>query len=147
MRDVNFNDPSSWDEDDKVWLRQRIDRVPPEHREHLEVRPVASPANEAESVELDRLRAFLMANFPDEMAGALATDTPVGVAIRLLSDEYETTEADDESAVDDTYDSWKVAELQEEINKRNEGGASLSPASNRKDDLVSALRGDDASKA
>jgi predicted metal-dependent hydrolase len=144
-RDVDFNDPSSWNDEDKEWLRQRIDRVPAQHREHLDVNPVSAPANEAENVELDRLRAFLMANFPDEMA--TSDQSPVGVAIRLLTDDYEgVTETTDDASVDDTYDSWKVNELRDEVTTRNNSGAAITPASDKKADLVSALRADDASK-
>lgn len=145
-RDVDFNDPSSWDDEDKEWLRQRIDRVPAEHRSELDVRPLAAPAVEAESVETDRLRAFLMANFPDEMAAT--DDTPVGVAIRLLTEDYEgvsdTTTGDADST--DTYDSWKVNELRGEVDARNNNGAGLTPASDKKADLIAALRSHDASR-
>jgi len=47
---------------------------------------------------------------------------------------------------EEPYDNWKVAELQEEVRLRNEqrdDESKLSPASNRKEDLVTALEQDD----
>lgn len=146
MRDIDYSKPEAWDEDDKEWLRQRIDRVPPEYHEYLQVRPTAAPAGVAESVEIDRLRAFLVANFPDEMAEGLATDTPVGVAIKLLSEEYETESTEQADDTDDTYDSWKVAELQNEVNARRTNGEDITPASDKKADLIAALRASDSAK-
>lgn len=146
MRDIDYSKPEAWNDEDKEWLRQRIDKVPPEYHEYLQVRPAIAPAGVAETVEIDRLRAFLVANFPDEMATGLTTDTPVGVAIRLLSDEYETTDGD-EADTDDTYDSWKVAELQNEVSTRRANGEDITPASDKKADLITALRASDSAKA
>lgn len=141
-RQIDINDPTSWDDEDKTYLRDRIERVPAEHRAALNVQPTVPPAATAESTEIDRLRAFLVTNFPDEIGAA--DDTPVGVAMRLLSEAFETEDVDTNASTPiDTYDSWKVAELQTEVDKRRNDGADLNPASNRKDDLIAALRAND----
>lgn len=140
-RQINLNDPDSWDEDDKTYLRDRIDMVPAEHREHLVV-PAApmAPAPEAESSEVARLRDFLMENYPDDMTAAEG-ESPVGVAIRLLSPEEDSGAAPEDADETDDYDDWKVAELRAEYDKRGLSGES---ASMRKQELVDALRADDA---
>lgn len=145
-RQIDYNDPSSWDEDDKTYLRDRLDLVPVEHRSELNVQTPLAPAAAAESPDIDRLRAFLVANFPEEMSAAGAE--PVGVAMKLLSDEYETTTSDesDDEEPDDTYDSWKVAELNNEIDARRTNGETITPTSDKKADLIAALRASDASK-
>jgi hypothetical protein len=143
-RQIDFNDPSSWDDDDKAYLRDRVELVPVEHREHLIDRPPIAPASAAESPDIDRLRAFLVSNFPEEMSAAGAE--PVGVAIQLLTEEYETTSPDEESDADDTYDSWKVPELKDEVTKRQNAGEDITPASDKKADLIAALRASDSAK-
>lgn len=140
-RQINLNDPDSWDEDDKTYLRDRIDMVPAEHRGKL-VDPAAplAPAQEAESLEVARLRDFLMENYPDDMTAAEG-ESPVGVAIRLLSSEDELVPSEAPDEAEDDYDDWKVAELRAEYDKRGLAGES---ASMRKQELVDALRANDA---
>lgn len=53
---------------------------------------------------------------------------------------------DDDEDEGDDYDSWKVAELEAEVAKRNKGRDEddlIEPESGRKADLIAALREDD----
>lgn len=141
-RDVDYNDPQSWDDDDKTWLRDRIERVPAEHRHHLIDNPPVAPANEAISPELDRLRIFLEKHYPEEMSAE--GQTPIGLAITLLADQAGVNLDEVEDDGDDRdYDRWKAAELTEEIGKRRQAGRDIPKVSN-KTEAVAALRADDA---
>jgi len=134
-RQVDLTKPDEWTDEDVEYLRQRPESVPVQYRDRL-VSPVIAPAPEAESPEMARLRAFLERYYPDDMS--VEGDTPVGVAIRLLSDGI-----DEEPA--DTYDSWSAADIKAEVDKRREAGRTIEPASNRKTDYIAALRKDDES--
>jgi hypothetical protein len=136
-REVNFNDPDSWTDEDREYLRQRVDLVPEQHRASL-ITPVLPPAQAAESTEIARLRAFLERNYPDEMN--VEGDTPVGVAIRLLSDDDEVVEEE----TGDDYDSWNVAELRAEVASRRTANADAGLPGDesklKKADAIAALR-------
>jgi hypothetical protein len=142
-RDVNFNDPSSWDDDDKVWLSQRIDRVPAEHRHLLkDPAPAFAPEAVGESPELARLRSFLEDNFPEDWAEG---ETPVGLAIRLLTENTEAEETVDELTPEaPDYDKWKAAELVAEIETRRANGRNIPGDKLTKAEAAAALRADDA---
>jgi len=49
-----------------------------------------------------------------------------------------------EEELEDDYDDWTVAELQTQVKTRVEGGATITPVSQKKADLIAALRADDA---
>lgn len=51
---------------------------------------------------------------------------------------------DDGEDFQDDYDNWTVKELNAEIEKRNTEGAEISPAGTKKENLIAALREDDA---
>ena len=140
-REVDLNKPESWDNDDKAWLRDRIDRVPEQHRKHLDVtEPMFAPALHAEASEMTRLRGFLELNFPEELNAE--GETPVGLAIKLLSD-YAGVE-DGESGDDDPgYEKWKATELVAEIEKRRENGRDIPGDKFTKAQAAEALRADD----
>jgi len=53
-------------------------------------------------------------------------------------------EAEAEEELEDDYDDWTVPELQAQVKTRVEGGATITPASSKKADLIAALRQDDA---
>ena len=137
-RQIDFNKPDEWTDEDKEYLSQRLDTVPVHLRDRLVVDTPPVLATEAESSEVARLREFLNENYPDELQSG---DSPVGVAIRLLSDSDE--EADDETAADD-YDTLSATEIKAEVEKRRDAGRTIEPASNRKADYIAALRADDA---
>lgn len=138
-RQIDYNKPEEWTDEDKAYLRDRIDQVPVHLRQHLDMTaPVAVPSAEAEPFEVARLREFLNENYPDEMLQS--GDSPVGVAIRLLSDDEEETEADD------GYDDMSAADIKAEVDKRRSAGRTIEPASNRKADYIAALRADDAAE-
>jgi len=63
--------------------------------------------------------------------------------------ELDDTEAlvEDDEEEGDGYDNWTVAELQKEIDRRNEDGAEISPSGTKKASLIAALRDDDESEA
>lgn len=54
-------------------------------------------------------------------------------------------ETDEDLEEGDEYDQWTVADLQAEIKSRNDDGAEIVPASQKKADLIAALRDHDAS--
>lgn len=137
-RQVDLSKPDEWTDEDVEYLRQRPESVPAEYRDRL-VSPVIAPAQEAESPEIARLRAFLERHYPDDIA--VEGDTPVGVAIRLLSEDVD----EDEEATDDGYDTWSAADIKAEVDKRRDAGRTIEPASNRKADYIAALREDDKS--
>jgi hypothetical protein len=136
-RDVDYKNPDSWDDDDKLWLRDRIERVPVEHRHLLVDGPTFPPAATAESPEMERLRLFLEREYPDEMAAE--GQTPVGLVIELLG-------ADDSSddPGDPGYENWKSAELMAEIQKRRDNGRDIPGDKFTRPTAAAALRADDA---
>lgn len=147
-RQIDMSKPDEWTEEDLDYLRQRPELVPVSERHRLNDTPLA-PAQAAESLELTRLRDFLNENFADEMKATEVGDTPVGIAIRLLSDEYETVPADeaDDGVATTDYTKWTVAELKAEVDSRNTDPnrtTEIVPASDRKNDLAAALTADDA---
>lgn len=145
-RQIDLRDPESWTPEDVEYLKQRIDSVPEQHRHRLiEPRSTLAPAQEAESAEIARLRSFLELNFPDEMTTVEQGDTPVGVAIRLLSDGDDVLDPDAVTTTDD-YDTWSSQRIKDEVNARREAGKDIRPASNKKADYVAALREDDAAQ-
>jgi hypothetical protein len=131
-REIDVNDPGSWDEDDKEYLRNRPEMVPTEHREHLRIpETMAPPAALGESAAMARLRAYVEKEYPDR-----AGEDPVEVVIDLLGGE---TVDDDEG---DDYDNWKVAELAAEAQKRQMTDAELPSGADRqrKQPWIDALR-------
>jgi hypothetical protein len=142
-REVNYNDPDSWNEDDKTWLKDRIDRVPPEHRSLLVNPVVFAPSATAESTEMERLRLFLERQFPEDMAAE--GETAVGLAIRLLTD-YAGVDEDSEELEDPGYEKWKAAEISAEIERRREAGHTIPGDSFTRVTGAAALRADDATK-
>jgi hypothetical protein len=143
-REVDYNDPASWDDEDKIWLRDRIERVPAEHRHHLVENPPTAPSFEAVSPEMERLRLFLETHYAEDMA--VEGQTPVGLAIQLLSDAagVDPDAIEDGDDEDNTsYDKWKAAELTEEIGKRRQAGREIPKVSN-KTEAAAALHADDA---
>lgn len=136
-RDVNYNDPDSWDDDDRVWLRDRLERVPEEHRHLLVDKPVFAPSATAESPEMERLRLFLEREYPDEMAAE--GQTPVGLVIELLG-----ADTAEDSGDDPGYENWKSAELMAEIDKRRNNGREIPGDKFTRAQAATALRADDA---
>lgn len=63
-----------------------------------------------------------------------------------MDDSDEELEDDSDEEPDD-YDDWTVPELQAQVKTRVEGGATITPASSKKADLIAALRQDDAANA
>lgn len=137
-RDVNVNDPKSWDDEDKTWLQNRLERVPEQYRHLLADPSPFAPSATAESPEMERLRLFLEANFPDDMAAE--GETPVGLTIRLLED-YAGV---DEESNDPGYEKWPATELTAEIAKRREAGREIPGEKFNKTTAAAALRADDA---
>jgi hypothetical protein len=134
-REINVKDPDSWNDDDLEYLRQRPHLVGEEHRDRLNPVVTLPPASEAESTEIARLRAFLETAFPEEIG--VDGETPVGCAIRLLSEDVP-----DEN---DEYDSMKVAELRDEVRSRQANGrlTDVDASKVTKADAITALRADD----
>lgn len=136
-RQINLNDPDSWSDEDRVYLRDRVDTVPAEHRPLLVESVPASPVQTFDDVtgaalSISALTAFVQKWYPDE-PGA-----PVEVVMRLLTDRDGLV---DEEA--DDYDEWKAAELKGEMEKR---GIEVPPKMTRAD-AIAALRANDAAKA
>lgn len=141
-RNVNVNDPKSWDDDDKLWLKDRLERVPEQYR-HLLADPAPfAPSLHAESPEMERLRLFLEANFPDDMAAE--GETPVGLTIRLLEDYAGVDEDAESDDKDPGYEKWPATELTAEIAKRREAGREIPGEKFNKTTAAAALRADDA---
>jgi hypothetical protein len=138
---IDFSDPKTWkDEDDIEYVRQRIDRVPAEHRGRLSVQLPPQLMQTGESVEMQRLHDFLAKHYSEDLA--VEGQTPVGLAIQLLSDAegINDEDADDEAP---KYEKWPAAELTAEINKRRAAGREIPKVSN-KTEAAAALRADDA---
>lgn len=134
-REIDVNDPDSWDDSDREYLRERIDTVPAQHRAVLmeDQTPPVPPAAVAEHPGIARLSEFVRMNFPER-----AGEDPVSVVIdELGGEEVEEDEGDD-------YDTWKLAELQSEANKR---GLTVQADGNKKAPWIDALRQHDASTA
>lgn len=107
-REINVNDPDSWDDDDKAYLRERPEMVPAEHREALSVPQAFAPSATVENPSVARLRNYVRLNFPDR-----AGEDPVDVVIDELGGSEVVTEEEG-----DDYDSWKISELRAEAEKR-----------------------------
>lgn len=56
----------------------------------------------------------------------------------------DSEEEDEDEELTDGYEDWNVSRLQARIKELNDEGAEISPASGRKDDLITALREYDA---
>lgn len=141
-RVIDFNKPDEWTEDDLTYLRDRPERIPEEHRARV-LSPVTTPSAVGESTELATLRVFLERNFADEMN--VEGETPVGTAMRLLSD-IAPEDINEDQGEEDDYDTWSVADLRSEITTRQGSGRSIAVddvAKVRKADAVAALRADD----
>ena len=68
--------------------------------------------------------------------------------VRTQDQQYPAVDEEaEEELEDDDYDDWTVAELQAQVKTRVEGGATITPASQKKADLIAALRADDAATA
>jgi hypothetical protein len=110
-RQIDVNDPSSWDDDDRAYLAQRMDTVPAEHRADLEKSKYAPSAKvavvEGSNPQMMKLTDFVRRNYPDR-----SNEDPVDVVISELGGGAEEDEEDD-------YDQWKVSELEAEARKRN----------------------------
>ena len=138
-REIDVKDPSSWDDDDRTYLAERIDTVPVEHRADLMktqqmTEPVAPPAV-AEHPGITRLQNYVRINFPER-----STEDPVQVVIDELGGDEIESAPDDEG---DDYDEWKVAELEAEAIKR---GLTVQRDGNKKAPFINALRDYDNSK-
>jgi len=59
-------------------------------------------------------------------------------------DQQYPADMDEAEEEPDDYDDWTVPELQAQVKTRVEGGATITPASSKKVDLIAALRQDDA---
>lgn len=113
-REVNVNDPASWSDEDKAYLADRVESVPPENRRYLDLDvPAVSPMAEAPPSEVAHLAAWLADNYPNEVSD---TESPVDTAIRLLSRTDGVAESTDH---DDEYDNWKLSELRTEAGNRS----------------------------
>lgn len=139
-RQINVNDPSSWDDDDRDYLRDRVEIVPVEHRGELALTelptPVMSTADLAgEQAANAALSEFIKKWYPEEPG------SPVEVAMRKLTELDNLVE--DEEAGDD-YDQWTAAELKAEIAERQGKGRMSGFSGRTKADAISALRADDA---
>jgi hypothetical protein len=144
-RQVDMTDPGKWSDEDKEYLRQRIDSVPVALREHLAEDVPLAPAVAAESPEMSRLRRFLELNYPEEMASTEQGDTPVGVAIRILSEGDDVVDPDTVDDVD--YSKWNAKDIKAEVDRRRESGRPIQPEGNTKADYINALKADDAAQA
>lgn len=132
-RQVNLNDPDSWTDDDREYLRERGYDHP---SLKVDAAPVFAPAAEAQSTEVQRLKDFLETHFPKELG--VEGETPVATAIRLLGN----AEGYEDDAPADEYPEWKVKELREEASTRS--GFSGDPEKMNKPQLIEALRAWDA---
>lgn len=142
-RDLDFGDPSTWKtEDDIEYVRQRIDRVPVEHRARLAIQQPPQLMQTGDSLEMQRLHNFLAKYYPEDLA--VEGQTPVGLAIQLLTDEagVNPDSLDEDDAAPD-YTKWKADELQAEIGKRRQAGRDI-PKVTTKTDAATALTADDA---
>lgn len=61
-------------------------------------------------------------------------------------DVEEDVDAEDDGEDGDDYDSWTVAELTQQIELRNTDGANIRPSGTKKQNLIDALREDDATR-
>ena len=139
-RQIDVNDPASWDEDDKTYLRERVDIVPAEHREHLRVPdPVPLAVQTGEAPEVTRLAMFIRENFPER-----AGENPVDVAIELITETFDVSEPEDEG---DNYEQWTVAELSTEFVSRNLADPPTGNDAKKKAPWIDRLRADDATRA
>lgn len=134
-REIDVNKPDSWDDDDKAYLRDRVDMVPAEHRQYLDMPRVIAPEATAQSPDVVKLTTWLRDNYPEEMGSG---EPAVDVAIRLLSDD-----GSEDVLPDDDYDNWKVPELRNEAANRGIDGAS----SMTKQQAIDALRKWDTDRA
>jgi len=136
-REIDVNDPDSWDDTDKEYLRERIDTVPMQHRSALSVEMPMAPQAVVEDPSITRLRNYVRINFPER-----AGEDPVTVVIdELGGDEVEAPEDDG-----DDYDKWTIAELSAEAKKRQmtEGEVPAGNDAKRKQPWVDSLRRWDA---
>jgi len=129
-RNVDLANPDTWEDEDLDYIRERIDQVPVEYRDRVQVEPALAPQPEAQHPELVKLDNWLRNNYPEDM---MPGKSPVDVAIELLSEDVPETSAEED------YDNWKVAELQTEAQRRG-----IDPSGMRKHDLAAALRNNDA---
>ncbi len=112
-REVDFKNPESWNDEDLDYLRERVDRVPAEHRHLLDVKPDVAPSSEAMHPAMARLDQFVRENWPER-----AGEDPVDVVIDLLTESYEVEDDDNTDQPSDKYDSMKISELRAEAMRR-----------------------------
>lgn len=130
-RDIDYQDPESWTEADKVYLSQRMDKVPEEHRGLLT--PAGSPRLVTPDVnpQMVKLTQFVRDNYPDR-----GEEDPVDVVISELGGDPTSADADD-------YDKWTVGELKTEAETR-EGLVAPTGDIKKKAPWIAALREWDA---
>ena len=132
-RDIDTSDLSKLSKEDLVYLRDRGRLTPEQERELLgginpeppQGRSIADTPNTGD-VDVNNTNPDKRQGKPD------SENTQVGASGEELPDSYED---------------WKVAQLEAEIDARNserEDDDKISPASGRKDDLIAALAADDA---
>jgi hypothetical protein len=138
LRAVQEKDPSEWTDEEWDWANARLLLSPQQQAEYA-VRLL----DRQQSAERQALLAqYQGGNLPGlgqaTHEGLLAGQLPVREGTQ---GEPPGLEPDDEP-----YQNWKASELQEEVRLRNEqrdDETRISPASNRKEDLVNALEQDD----
>lgn len=139
-REVNINDPDSWDDNDRAWLAQRVDMVPADLR-HLLTPPTSAVGVVAGiNPQMEKLVRFVRENFPER-----AGEDPVDVVISELGGDVD--EEPEESG--DDYDQWRVNELEGEAKKRQIDPATFPTgnAARTKQPWIDLLRGWDAEHA
>lgn len=111
-REIDYNDPDSWTDDDRAYLAERVESVPEQYR-HLVLpeQPPFAPQAVGQDPRMLRMIEFIQRNHPER-----AGEDPIAVAIDLMGGETADDESDDDMT--DNYDQWKVKELSDEADRR-----------------------------
>jgi hypothetical protein len=136
-RQIDMSKPDTWSDDDKAYLATR-GQLPAKYADDP-APAVFPPAQEATSAEVQQLKDFLEAQFPEELG--VEGETPVATAMRLLGNfkGYDPNAPVEEA---DDYDTWKVKELRAEAAERT--GYTGDAAKDSREDLITNLRAWDA---
>lgn len=129
-RDVNVNDPDSWDDQDKLYLSQRLDLVPEEHRDTLVTKQRPVLVTPGINPQMEKLTQFVRDTYPDRGA-----EDPVDVVISELGGD-----PNPEDDAGDDYDKWTVGELSKEAKVRDGLVAPTGDNAKKKQPWIDALR-------
>lgn len=142
LRRVQETDSAEWDDETWDFANARLLLSPSQQAEYS-VRLM----DRQQKAERDRLVADLGGNIPGLGVATRGSFTAAELAAGAVPVPVREGKLDEPPQDDEEpYDNWKVAELRDEVRLRNEqraDDAKLTPASDRKEDLVAALEADD----